>query len=278
MTAVSKDISVQKMGLYPFPQMLDLPVAASTHIYAGTMVGVDASGNLVEMATSTSLKVVGRAAKEIDNSAGIAGALTCPVEPGIYLWANSGGDPIAAADRYTLCYAVDNDTVAKTSGGSTRSIAGVVIDVNSLGVFVMSLPGLLGMSVTAGGLSSLSKTVLESDLSGTTAQTIDFASALPTGAVIMALEVHLTTPFTGGGVSSLALDVGFVGTLDAYVDNLDILGSAAGYYSVGTDASVAPPPAAASGKTVRLTITPDGGTNMTALTAGSMTVKAFYSV
>ena len=134
-----------------------------------------------------------------------------------------------------------------------------------------------GLSVTAGGMQKATKDVGQGDLSGTTAQTIDFDAALPTGAMLLAVQVHLTTPFTGGGVSTLLLDVGKSGAIEAYIKDVDILGSSAGYFSkVGTP--TAPPPAAASGVTIRLTVTPDGGTNMTALTAGALTVIAYYVV
>jgi hypothetical protein len=282
MTASAINKLTPTMGLAPMPEFDDLPVAASEHILAGTMVAADASGDLVMLtaANSSSVKVLGRAEQEKDNSSGIAGALSCRVRYGIFHYANKAGDELADSDRFSLCYAADNQTVSATDGGATRGIAGVVIDVDSTGVWVLQGPmasALGGLSVTAGAVQKISKSIVEADLSGTTAQTIDFASALPTGAMLLAIQVHLVANFTGGGVSTLALDVGKSGAIEAYIKDLDILGSGAGYYSK-SGTPTAPAPVSASGVTIRCTITPDGGTNMTALTAGSLTVTAYYAV
>ena len=46
---------------------------------------------------------------------------------GCWKFANStAGDAITDADYGTTCYVVDNQTVAKTNGSSTRSAAGTV--------------------------------------------------------------------------------------------------------------------------------------------------------
>jgi len=49
---------------------------------------------------------------------------------------------IAITEIGTDCYIVDDNTVAKTNGTSTRSRAGKVVDVNANGVFVLVFPGL----------------------------------------------------------------------------------------------------------------------------------------
>jgi hypothetical protein len=97
----------------------------------------DAAGNLVEGRTATGLVGVGRAEERVDNSAGAAGALTCDVRPGIYRFANSAGaDEIAKADIGSVCFAVDDQTVAKTDATATRSPAGLVEGVDANGVWV----------------------------------------------------------------------------------------------------------------------------------------------
>jgi hypothetical protein len=56
---------------------------------------------------------------------------------GWFRFANSAaGDLITIADLGTDCYVVDNQTVAKTSGGATRSIAGKVRDIEAAGVWI----------------------------------------------------------------------------------------------------------------------------------------------
>lgn len=112
-------------------------VAAATLIYAGAIVMRNASGYLVKGQTATGLVGVGRAEERVDNSAGSAGDLTCDFRKGIFRFANSAAaDEITIADIGSPAYAVDDQTVAKTDGTSTRSIAGIVDDVDANGVWV----------------------------------------------------------------------------------------------------------------------------------------------
>ena len=112
-------------------------VAASTTIYPGAMVMRDASGNLVEGQTATGLTGVGVAETLADNAVGSAGDQTVRYRPGVFHMANSAStDEIAAADIGAVCYAVDDQTVAKTDGTSTRSPAGIVDDVDAAGVWL----------------------------------------------------------------------------------------------------------------------------------------------
>jgi hypothetical protein len=80
---------------------------------------------------------MGRAKETVDNSSGSAGDLNVEIEKGIFRFANSSStDEITRADIGSNCYIVDDQTVAKTSGSSTRSVAGKIFDVDSLGVWV----------------------------------------------------------------------------------------------------------------------------------------------
>jgi hypothetical protein len=114
------------------------PVAASTLCLAGTIAALNASNQLVPMATSTTLRAVGVFEDTFDNSAGAAGAITATVHRnGWHRFANSAStDQITLSDVGSNCFAVDNQTVAKTNGSSTRSIAGVIRDVDSEGVWI----------------------------------------------------------------------------------------------------------------------------------------------
>lgn len=114
------------------------PVKAATRIKAGTLVALDSSGWAVEATTSTTIKVVGVADRTVENSAGANGDLRIEVRrDGAYRFENSASsDAIATTDIGATCFAVDNQTVAKTNGSSTRSAAGKVLDVDTLGVWV----------------------------------------------------------------------------------------------------------------------------------------------
>ncbi len=112
-------------------------LAAAAVIYPGALAALDASGNLVPGSTATTLTAVGRAESLVDNTAGAAGDLDCDVRIGVFKYANStAGDLIAAADIGANCFIVDDQTVAKTDGTGTRSVAGKIYDVDAQGVWV----------------------------------------------------------------------------------------------------------------------------------------------
>lgn len=115
---------------------LSFPAAASK-VLAGTIVVLNAAGNAETATTATGKVAVGVAEETVDNSGGSAGDLQVPVRRGIFRFANSAStDAIANTDYGTTCYLVDNQTVAKTDGTSTRSKAGIVRGVDASGVWV----------------------------------------------------------------------------------------------------------------------------------------------
>jgi hypothetical protein len=117
--------------------LVSLGVAASKKIYAGSIAAVDANGYATPGATATTLKYLGRAESQADNSSGSDGDVSVTVRRGIFKWENSSaGDAITDADIGATCYIVDDQTVAKTDGTSTRSAAGKVFKVDSDGVWV----------------------------------------------------------------------------------------------------------------------------------------------
>ena len=110
---------------------------AAVKIFAGSIVMRNSSGYLTKGATATGLVGVGRAEQQVDNSAGAAGALSIQVRPGIFRFANSASaDLIGITEIGKPCYAVDDQTVAKTDATGTRSIAGFVEGVDDQGVWV----------------------------------------------------------------------------------------------------------------------------------------------
>lgn len=111
-------------------------------IYGGALVMRNASGYLTKGQTALGLVGVGSARQHVDNSDGSAGDLTVKVQPGVWRFANSSSsDAITIADIGRVCYAVDDETVARTDGRTsglpTRSPAGIVVDVDDLGVHVL---------------------------------------------------------------------------------------------------------------------------------------------
>jgi hypothetical protein len=117
-------------------KMFSFPVKAATKIFAGSIVALNA-GKAVPGSTAVGLVAVGRAEEQVDNSSGADGDLNVSVRRGCFRFLNSAaGDAIAVSDVGSTCYIVDDQTVAKTNGGATRSAAGTIRDVDADGVWV----------------------------------------------------------------------------------------------------------------------------------------------
>jgi hypothetical protein len=113
------------------------PVAAGAKIFQGSLVAINAAGYAVPGSVSTTLKGAGRAEETVDNTGGAAGDKKISVRRGVHQYTNSAStDLIGLKDITTNCYIVDDQTVALTNGTNTRSVAGVIHDVDANGVWV----------------------------------------------------------------------------------------------------------------------------------------------
>lgn len=133
MTALTKDRNtVRRDGV----QNSD-PVAAAARIFAGSIVCLNATGFAVPGSTATTLKARGVAQEHVDNRDGAAGDLRIETRRGVFPFANSAStDEITRADIGAEAFIVDDQTVAKTSATNSRSVAGVIRDVDSAGVWI----------------------------------------------------------------------------------------------------------------------------------------------
>ena len=133
MTALASDRSTPRRDALDF----GFVATVSTTFYAGALVCIStATGYALPGATATTLRCVGVCQTNLVSSA-VTGADKVIVKRGCYRFGNSSaGDLIAAIDIGASCYVVDDQTVAKTSGTNTRSIAGVIRDVDAAGVWV----------------------------------------------------------------------------------------------------------------------------------------------
>lgn len=111
-----------------------VPMAAAK-IFAGSIVCRNATGYATKGAADTTMHVIGRAAEQVDNSAGAPGDLNIRVDEGVFRWAN--GDAIGITNIGQRCFVADDQTVAKSSGAGTRPAAGIIVDVDAAGVFVL---------------------------------------------------------------------------------------------------------------------------------------------
>lgn len=108
--------------------------ASGQTIYKGALVCLNASGEVVRGAVATTLKALGVAQNSTLDAAYNG---TIRAKRGVFRFNNSAaGDAIAAADYGATCFIVDDNTVAKTNGSSTRSAAGIVRGVDAQGVWV----------------------------------------------------------------------------------------------------------------------------------------------
>jgi hypothetical protein len=116
---------------------LEYGMAANAVLYVGALAVISATGFLQPATTAVGLKAAGAVTEFVSNAGGANGAKRGKVKPGIFRFDNStAGDLIVIADIGNDCFIVDDQTVAKTNGGSTRSTAGKIIDVDASGVWV----------------------------------------------------------------------------------------------------------------------------------------------
>lgn len=171
--ATAKRSTVRK-GDRSTPSIIAVAVAAAADIIQGTLVGLDSSGYLVKADEDSSIRIIGMAEESKDNTDGSNGDLTCNVRMGVFKWANSAGvDALSRIHVGETCYAVDNQTVGRSSLGGTRPPAGIVVEVESDGVFVETHLGVavapLAQTITllAGAdLSSVGKIAVKVNSSG----------------------------------------------------------------------------------------------------------------
>lgn len=201
------------------PNDWHLPVKANVVIHHGALVAIDANGFAIPAATATGLKAGGRAEERADNSGGQDGDVLVKVRRGIFKWANSAaGDEITKADVGNHAFIVDDQTVAKTDGSGTRSIAGRIEDVEPSGVWVATGQGVLnapgGALLAANNLSDL--------------------GAAATARANLNVAIGMGAPtFTIGDEAANTINVA-VQLKDAAGDNLAVRGSVMAYLS--TDA------------------------------------------
>ena len=113
----------------------EVGIKADTKIYAGALV-VNDGGVAAPGRTATTLVALGRAERTADNTGGAAGAVRVVVRGGVFGFKNKSDDPVVAADLEKDCFIVDDETVAKTNGGNTRSVAGKVFQIDGDTIFV----------------------------------------------------------------------------------------------------------------------------------------------
>lgn len=98
-------------------------VAPGKTVFAGSLVAVDSSGLAQPAKEATGLVCVGRA----ENRAMEGQPVTC--KRGVFLF-NHTGD-ITPAHIHEKCWLVDDQTVSSSSGTNSRSVAGIIVNVET---------------------------------------------------------------------------------------------------------------------------------------------------
>jgi len=136
MTALAKDRNtmIKSRG-----RSIDLLVAASTKIYAGSMVAINATGYAVPAANTAALRVIGRAEAQADNTSGADGALHVRVNVGVHKYGNGATtQALAQADIGQPCYVIDDQTVGKYATKGVK--AGTVDEIDADGGIWVDCP------------------------------------------------------------------------------------------------------------------------------------------
>jgi hypothetical protein len=138
MTALIQDRKTDKLNLdnEVFPTILGYPVAASTSIYGGALVALNASGYAVPSSATAALKCIGRADRQALNQAtggspgatGAAGSITVQVRQGVFYFNINADSTITIANVGANVYASDDNTVSLSDAGGTRPYAGFIVD------------------------------------------------------------------------------------------------------------------------------------------------------
>ena len=118
-------------------EVISLAVAAAAKIYAGGIIVVNATGYADKGQAALNLTYMGRAEEQVDNSAGADGDKDVLVRrEKAFKFKNSAGDAVDQASIGKVCYIEDDETVSKTDASGTRSAAGIVVGLDSDGVWI----------------------------------------------------------------------------------------------------------------------------------------------
>lgn len=179
------------------------PVAASTVIYSGALVCLDSSGNAVPASATTGLiaRGVRKDFGKVDNSAGIAGALTVNTVTGVFGFKNKSGDSLTQAEVGDVCYTSTDEEVRKTSG---TSVAGVVVKIEAglvyvavgmwplqVGLLAASNLGDVGSAASSRGNLAISSVMDGSKISSKASDAEIFRWVAPVAGTVTALKCVL---------------------------------------------------------------------------------------
>jgi len=254
MAALSKDTPVTiNVGTHA-----DIPMAAEV-IYDGSILSYNSSGYAGAFALGE--RFAGHAMEGKDNSAGAAGDTKIRAARGKYVLKvnNLTGVALTDAVARSAVYAQDSGTLSLTSGQRV----GRVIEYLSAGTALVEFD-------TNAETQVLTESIAFGDFTDNANATgyIDFGSTIPEGSIVQAVQINVTTGFTGD--TTAVADVGISGTLEKFASDLNVVAADV----VGEVPAVATA-YVSSAATPRVTVT--GGSDFGSISAGAATVSIIYT-
>lgn len=116
--------------------IVNLPVAAATALFAGGLGAINAAGDVVPASDTAGLKVIGRIEDDVDNSAGAAADLSVNIKRGVFRFANSPTDTLTKAAVGTAAIVEDDETVGDGTTPANDIKAGLIVAVAADGVWI----------------------------------------------------------------------------------------------------------------------------------------------
>lgn len=195
MTALTADRNtIEREGVLYY-----YPMAAAVKSYIGGLAVLDASGNCKPGVAATGLIAVGRFEEQVDNSSGLAAAKDVQVKAGIFHWNNSGTNTLTKANIGDTVYIEDDNTVGSLATG--MSAAGVMVDIDSNGVYVETKPPVALVS----GLAAANNL---SDVGSAATSRTNLGLGTGDSPTFTGLTVSTTSTFTGVSTHTAGVQAG----------------------------------------------------------------------
>jgi len=115
--------------------IIQLPVKASTKIYKGSLVTIDATGYALPSADTAATFVAGIALEQVDNSSGASGAKFIRVAANVMALLNVTG-AFNQADVGKTCFVSDDNTVSVVATTNNIKVGRVLIRVSATSAWV----------------------------------------------------------------------------------------------------------------------------------------------
>lgn len=277
----------KKSGAVLGPQKLNIAVTAAKHVKAGGMVMLVAAGTCEPGAAGTGNVCLGVSIADTDNSSSLSPAPVATIETGNFSFFQTG-TTITAAHIGTTVYMADDQTVTLDATGASPAGTVVGIDDDGTSVIVAISPLL---PITSHGFAIQSRTLTlkpadfvagqgsGADTNGTPRR-YNLGAVLPAGAIVTDHMLRVVT--ATNAVTSLSAAVGCITPVDDFdtMVTAQDMQATAGYYA-GTlgdapDSSTLAGQQTYGGAQLTVTVTPDAGEKVSAVTVGEFHVTVFF--